>query len=67
MAEICTSSVPPKRGNLKPSARCGKGWVTPPFFPSILFYGTAAHKPSHVKNLPNEAHHWEQIGKLVVL
>jgi len=29
MAEICTLIVSPKRGNLKPSARCGKGWGSP--------------------------------------
>ena len=30
MAEICTSNVSPKHGELKQSARRGKGWGSPP-------------------------------------
>ena len=30
MAELCASIVSPKRGNLKPSARCGKDWGSSP-------------------------------------
>ena len=31
MAEICTSIVSPRHGNLKPSSRYGKDWGSPPF------------------------------------
>ena len=32
MAQICTLVVLPKSRNLKPSARCGKGWGTLPIY-----------------------------------